>query len=53
MAVRTLSEDEKQENIEFLIADNGIGISQEFPPHLFEPFTQENPIEIRILLGLV
>lgn len=51
VAVRTLSEDEKQENIEFLIADNGIGISQEFLPHLFEPFTQENPIENKNFTG--
>lgn len=29
------------DRLEFIISDNGIGISPSFLPHLFEPFTQE------------
>ena len=39
---RTLSADEKEIINEFLIRDNGIGMDEDFLPHMFEPFSQEN-----------
>jgi CheY-like chemotaxis protein len=40
-AVRELSFANETASVEFRIADTGIGISEEFMKHLFEPFTQE------------
>ena len=31
----------KYANMKFVVSDNGIGISEEFLPHLFDPFAQE------------
>ena len=38
----TVSEDENSFTKRIVIRDNGIGMSREFLPHLFEPFQQEN-----------
>ncbi|MGI5973601.1 MAG: ATP-binding protein [Oscillospiraceae bacterium] len=43
----SLTIDKRWENrdqvcLEFVVADTGVGISEEFLPHLFKPFTQEN-----------
>ena len=35
------STNSKYANMKFVISDNGIGISEEFLPHLFDPFAQE------------
>ena len=36
------SDDAKSLNTVFTVKDNGIGISEDFIPHMFEPFAQEN-----------
>lgn len=38
---RMVSSDEQTVTYEFICADNGVGMSEEFQEHLFEPFTQE------------
>ena len=38
---RMVSADEQTVTYEFICADNGVGMSEEFQEHLFEPFTQE------------
>lgn len=38
----TLKRTEKEVTLRFIIADTGIGISQQFKAHLFEMFVQEN-----------
>lgn len=38
---RMVSADEQTVTYEFICADNGVGMSEEFQKHLFEPFTQE------------
>jgi signal transduction histidine kinase/CheY-like chemotaxis protein len=40
-AVRELSFANETASVEFRVADTGVGISEEFMEHLFEPFTQE------------
>ncbi len=37
--------------VEFVITDNGIGISEDFQKHLFEPFTQEGRNEASEIRG--
>jgi signal transduction histidine kinase/CheY-like chemotaxis protein len=37
-----LSEDDNGANIRFEIRDDGVGISPDFLPHIFEPFAQQN-----------
>jgi len=44
-------DDEKKLKIRFCISDTGIGMSEAFIPHAFEPFTQENPYENRNYTG--
>ncbi len=39
---RELPNNENVVNIEFKCRDTGVGMSQEFVEHIFEPFTQEN-----------
>ena len=38
---RMVSSDEQTVTYEFICADNGVGMSEKFQEHLFEPFTQE------------
>ncbi len=38
----TVSEDESSFTKQIVIKDNGIGMSREFLPHIFDPFQQEN-----------
>ncbi len=42
LAIEQLSRTKETAKLRFEIADTGIGISEEFLPHLFEPFSQEN-----------
>ena len=44
ISCKELSCDENVANIEFKCRDTGIGMSQEFVEHIFEPFTQENEV---------
>lgn len=39
--ITELSSDKEYARLQFIISDNGIGMSREFLPHLFEMFTQE------------
>ena len=39
---RLVAYDEQTVTYEFICEDNGVGMSEEFQKHLFEPFTQEN-----------
>ncbi len=45
-AVRFIIEEGRRYNrsavLKFIVSDNGIGISRDFLPHIFEPFTQED-----------
>ena len=40
--VQQISRSKERARLRFEIADTGIGIDEEFIPHLFEPFAQEN-----------
>lgn len=40
--IQWLNEDKKQVTFRWIIRDTGIGMSQEFQKHLFEPFAQEH-----------
>ncbi len=42
LTVKELSEGEGRVTYEFRVKDSGIGMSQEFAEHMFEPFTQEH-----------
>ena len=42
LTCREVSFEDGKAWIEFICADTGIGMSEEFQQHLFEPFTQEN-----------
>ena len=42
VSVRELSCDGEQVEFEFIVSDTGIGMSEEFAKHIFEPFTQEH-----------
>ena len=42
LACREIRKEGETAWIEFICADTGIGMSEEFQQHLFEPFTQEN-----------
>ncbi len=41
LSVKQLSEDEKKVYIQFVVRDSGIGMSEEYMQHVFEPFEQE------------
>lgn len=41
-AVHELTSDANSCRLEFIVEDNGIGISEQFQQHIFEPFTQED-----------
>ena len=41
--ITNISNDGKVIVDKIVIADNGVGMSDDFLPHLFEPFSQENP----------
>lgn len=40
---KTTTEENGKLSVEIMISDTGIGISEKFLPHVFEPFAQENP----------
>ncbi len=42
ITLREIDSTEKQATLEFICRDTGIGMSEEFMRHIFEPFTQEN-----------
>lgn len=46
VSAREISYDEEYVEFEFVVSDTGIGMSEEFAEHIFEPFTQEHA-EIR------
>ena len=46
-----ISSDDRTAVFEFTCTDNGIGMSEEFQKHLFEPFTQENRLEQKASMG--
>ena len=46
-----ISSDDRIAVFEFTCTDNGIGMSEEFQKHLFEPFTQENRMEQNVSMG--
>ena len=46
-----ISSDDRTAVFEFTCTDNGIGMSEEFQKHLFEPFTQENRLEQNVSMG--
>ena len=46
-----LSENAHSTKLSFEISDTGIGMSEEFLPHVFEPFTQEKPYENKNYTG--
>ena len=43
--------DDRTAVFEFTCTDNGIGMSEEFQKHMFEPFTQENRLEQKANMG--
>ena len=46
-----ISSDDRIAVFEFTCTDNGIGMSEEFQKHMFEPFTQENRLEQKVNMG--
>lgn len=48
---KEISSDDRTAVFEFTCTDNGIGMSEEFQKHLFEPFTQENRLEQNANMG--
>ena len=42
VSARELSCDGEYVKFEFIVSDTGIGMSEEFAEHIFEPFTQEH-----------
>ena len=46
-----ISSDDRTAVFKFTCTDNGIGMSEEFQKHLFEPFTQENRLEQNASMG--
>ena len=42
LLVENINHYDKNETLRFTVKDNGCGMSEEYLPHLFEPFTQEN-----------
>ena len=46
-----ISSDDRTAVFEFTCTDNGIGMSEEFQKHLFEPFTPENRLEQKASMG--
>ena len=48
---KEISSDDQIAVFEFTCTDNGIGMSEEFQKHLFEPFAQENRLEQNASIG--
>lgn len=46
-----LAENDDSIKLKFGISDTGIGMSEEFLPHIFEPFSQEKPYENKNYTG--
>ena len=51
VSCQEISSDDRTAVFEFTCTDNGIGMSEEFQKHLFEPFTQENRLEQNASMG--
>lgn len=49
--MRQLSADDKTERYRFCVSDTGIGMSEEFLKHVFEPFAQEHRAETEAIGG--
>lgn len=51
LQVRQLVQDNGTGQLELKVQDNGIGMSQSYLPKMFEPFTQENRVQLKNTAG--